>query len=37
MHSLILMMSFDFWVGYLLTDQISVLTWHSLLSQGVLL
>lgn len=37
MLSLILMMSSNFWVGYLLADTTSVLTWHTLLAQGIVL
>lgn len=37
MHSLILMMSSDFWTGYLLSQPTSVIAWHTMLSYGVVL
>lgn len=37
MHSLILMMSSEFWTVYLLNDQVSVEAWHSFLKHGIAL
>lgn len=37
MFPLNLMMISDFWVGYLLSDTISALTWHTMLAHGVIL